>query len=130
MVGAELRGLPRFAVRHLAVALLVVCGLSMSAGCGRGGQAADPPTVTSYTVTIANGTVSPAPGRVPVAAGQQFTLTVISDVFERVHVHGPDATGVVTPDTPAVITVTFQQPGLYEVETHQTALQLLQVIVE
>jgi hypothetical protein len=129
MVSDELRGLRKFIGRRLAPTLLVACGLATLAGCG-GSEEAGRPRITSYTVTIADGTVSPAPGRVPVASGQEFTLTVVSDVFDRVHVHGPDATAVVTPDTPAVIRVTFQQPGLYEVETHETALQLLQVIVE
>jgi plastocyanin len=116
----------RSSVRSL-LAVTVLVGLL--AGCGGASGAAGDQTVDSLTVTIAGGTVTPQPGRVPVARGREFTLTVVSDVFDRVHVHGPDVTGVVTPDTPAVIRVTFTEPGLYEVETHETALQLLQVIV-
>lgn len=98
------------------------------AGCGSDHDVRS--EVSAFTVTIAGGTVSPAPRRVPVARAAEFTLTVVSDVFDRVHVHGPEVIGVVTPDTPAIMKITFNQPGLYEVETHETALQLLQVIVE
>lgn len=109
--------------------MIVGCGLSVGlAGCGSDRDVAS--QVNTFTVTIADGTVNPAPQRVPVARGAEFTLTVVSDVFDRVHVHGPEIIGVVTPDTPAIMKITFDQPGLYEVETHETALQLLQVIVE
>lgn len=89
-------------------------------------QAAD----VTRKITIKDGNVAPPMDRVQVNQGQRVRLMVKSDQPDHVHVHGYDLEKEVTPGRPAVISFTADQTGLFEVETHQSALQLLQLQVQ
>ena len=52
-----------------------------------------------------------------------------SDQPDEVHVHGFENEKAVRPGKPAIINLTADQPGIFEVETHESELQLLQLVV-
>ncbi|TAK70286.1 MAG: hypothetical protein EPO13_04915 [Actinomycetota bacterium] len=80
-------------------------------------------------MTVANGKVNPAPKRYDVPLGSTVRLTVNSDVVDEVHLHGYDVEETVRPGNPAVITFKADQPGLFEVETHESKRTLFQLQV-
>jgi FtsP/CotA-like multicopper oxidase with cupredoxin domain len=80
-------------------------------------------------IRIEGGKVSPPPGWLEVARGQTVTITVTSDVPDEVHVHGYDVTADLRPGEPATVTFTAGRSGVFEVETHESGLVLVQVAV-
>lgn len=93
-------------------------------------QPAQTPVVIE--IQIADGRVRTEVDRVPVAAGDTVRMTVVSDVADEVHVHGVEEVLPVEPDTRAVLEFVLVEgtaPGLYDVETHDSALLLLQLEV-
>jgi hypothetical protein len=77
-------------------------------------------------VAVKDGKVTPATHREPVARGDTVKLVVTTD---EVHVHGVDVEKETTPGTPVTITLVAKDAGIYEVETHKSGLQLLQLEV-
>ncbi|MDP9418361.1 MAG: cupredoxin domain-containing protein, partial [Actinomycetota bacterium] len=84
---------------------------------------------TVVAVRIRNGEVDPPPRRVEVEAGTEVRLEVTSDTADEVHVHGYDEELVLTPGGSQILTFVADQPGVFEVETHDSGLQLLQLVV-
>ncbi|TQN44284.1 hypothetical protein FHU33_3782 [Blastococcus colisei] len=80
-------------------------------------------------VTVTGGQAGGDTGRVPVAAGEQVTLAVTSDVADEVHVHGYDLTAPLTPGEPAELTFAATIPGVFEVELHDAHTVLLSLQV-
>jgi hypothetical protein len=69
------------------------------------------------------------PGRDP--AGQHVRLTVTSDAADEVHVHEPyDMEFALEAGTPATEEFVADQPGLVEVELHESGKQLTQLLVK
>lgn len=97
---------------------------------GKPGENTAPPADMTIKAAVRDGEVTPAPRRVQVNQGQTVRLIVKSDHTDAVHVHGYGVEKKVTPSQPAVITFTADVPGLFEVETHDPALQLLQLQVQ
>jgi hypothetical protein len=81
-------------------------------------------------VSIRGGKVDPPPERVKVQQGEAVRLVVTSDVADEVHVHGYDLEVALPPGKPATLEFTADQPGLFEVETHETEKVLLQLQIE
>ncbi|MGY1831866.1 hypothetical protein ACI8AA_15760 [Geodermatophilus sp. SYSU D01180] len=132
--------------RRLALAALAVVALSGCAGtapsdAGAPAASASPspeaastpapttPAGRALAVAVAGGRVTGDTGRVPVAAGEQVTLTVTGDVADEVHVHGYDLTAELAPGTPATVRFTADVPGVFEVELHGTGTVLLSLQV-
>ncbi len=84
---------------------------------------------TEIAVRVTGGRVDPAPRRVTVPVGTPVRLQVTSDVADTVHIHGYDEELALEPGRPGTLTFVADQPGLYEVETHETGLQLLQLVI-
>ena len=80
-------------------------------------------------VGIAGGQVTGDTGRIPVAAGDQVTMVVTSDVPDELHVHGYDLTAELVPGTPAELTFAATVPGVFEVELHDAGTVLLTIQV-
>ena len=80
-------------------------------------------------VTIKDGKVEPPPRRVKVAAGEQVHLLVTSDVDDEVHVHGYEVEGELEAGRTTTIEFVADQAGVFEVETHESELALLQLEV-
>jgi plastocyanin len=108
----------------LLAVLLGGCGGSSSGGdTGSGGK------TDTVRVAVKDGKVTPATHRVPVAKGDTVKLVVTTDTADAVHVHGVDIEKETTPGTPVTITFVAKDAGIYEVETHESGLQLLQLEV-
>ena len=81
------------------------------------------------TVSIRDGKVTPKPRRVSVPLGDQVRLQVTSDVDDELHVHGFDVEEPLEAGRTTMVELTADQQGVFEVETHETELQLLQLAV-
>jgi plastocyanin len=84
----------------------------------------------TITVTIQKGKINPPPGRVRVSRGEKVQIVVTSDEADEVHVHGYDLEKPLRPGKPTTIEFTADQPGLFEVETHELDKVLFQLQVE
>ncbi len=97
------------------------------------GPTSDEPAPTQQTVQITvsvrDGKVTPKPSRVAVALGDQIRLQVTSDVDDELHVHGFDVEEPLEAGHTTTVELTADQQGVFEVETHETELQLLQLEV-
>ena len=113
------------AVLALLVALLLAgCGGSSASGdSGASGK------TDTIQVAVKDGKVTPPTHREPVAKGDTVKLVVTTDTADEVHVHGIDIEKKTPPGKPITITFVAKDPGIYEVETHESGLQLLQLEV-
>lgn len=101
---------------------------------GGSASAAPVPTVTPddaqvVSLTVAGDEVTGDTGRVEIALGTTVRLTVTSDAADQMHVHGFDLTQAVTPGQAMQLEFVADQPGIFEVELHdsRTVLTRLQV---
>lgn len=85
---------------------------------------------TEVVVSVKDGKVSPKAHRVKVAEGSQVQLLVSSDVDDEVHVHGYEIEKEVAAGQSVTIDFTANQTGVFEVETHESSLLLLQLQVQ
>ena len=85
--------------------------------------------VVEVTASVRDGKVTPKPRRVQVPMGSTVRLQITSDVDDEVHVHGFDVEEPLAAGRPTTIELQAGQPGLFEVETHETELELLQLEV-
>jgi hypothetical protein len=85
--------------------------------------------VEAIEVSVVDGKVQPAFRRVEVERGTTVELTVTSDVADELHIHGYDEEAELAPGAPATVTFVADEDGVFEVETHETGLQLLALVV-
>ena len=85
--------------------------------------------VVEITVAVSDGKVTPKPHRVDVPLGSQVRLQVTSDVDDELHVHGFDIEEPLEAGRTTMLEFTADQQGVFEVETHETELELLQLEV-
>jgi hypothetical protein len=112
------------AVLSLLVAVLLAgCGGSSTNGDAGSGK------TDTIRVEVKDGKVTPATHREPVAKGDTVKLVVTTDTADEVHVHGVNIEKATAPGTPVTITFVAKDAGIYEVETHESGLQLLQLEV-
>ncbi len=143
--------MPRFRSRGslLSCALVAVVLAAGLGGCGNSGEVAEsapesnapstspsattPAPATSGTrvieVRIADGAVQTDADRVEVAAGQSVRVFVTSDVDDELHVHGVDETVDLVAGETTTLDVTVDEPGVFDVETHEGGLLLFQLVV-
>ncbi|MEV8451774.1 hypothetical protein AB0467_24565 [Streptomyces sp. NPDC052095] len=84
---------------------------------------------TTVTIEVADGRVSPRPGRTEVEKGTTVELRVRSDRADTLHVHGYDKEARLPAGKTATLTFTADRTGLFEVETHESDLLLTQLVV-
>lgn len=84
---------------------------------------------TEISVAVADGKVDPAPRRVEVPKDSQVRLIVTSDVDDELHVHGYEVEEELEAGRPTTVELTADQTGIFEVETHESELELLQLVV-
>jgi Cupredoxin-like domain len=127
----------RMAACLSAGALLLVSGCAASSSgtpssgtsSGSGSSSAGAKT-TEIVVSVKDGKASPKAHRVKVAEGSQVQILVSSDADDEVHVHGYDIEREVSAGQSVTIEFTANQTGVFEVETHETNLLLLQLQVQ
>lgn len=85
--------------------------------------------VVNIAIAITDGKVSPAGQRVDVPRGAAVSLEITTDAADEVHVHGHDITAAIQPGQPTRVEFVADEPGLFEVETHDSHLLLVQLAV-
>lgn len=83
----------------------------------------------TVTITVRDGKVTPAPGRVELTRGERVALRVTSDRADTLHVHGFDKELALPAGQEATLVLTADRTGLFEVETHESDLVLTQLLV-
>ena len=147
---AAMRSTRRRVVGVAVHAVLVVVALSGIAGCASGddsstaapaispsakgsasasGSATPTQKVVEIRVSVADGKVTPKPRRVEVDQDSQVRLLVTSDVDDELHIHGYEVEAELEAGRPTTVEFPATQQGLFEVETHETELELLQLEV-
>jgi heme/copper-type cytochrome/quinol oxidase subunit 2 len=81
-------------------------------------------------LTVTEGTVSGATGRVPVPLGSTVRVQVTADIADEVHVHGYNLMTDTVPGQPVTIEFTADIPGVFEVELEQSKLPLTRLQVQ
>lgn len=116
-----------------SAAAIAVAGVVL-AGCGSDGDEDASDTDDSADVTvqveIADGAVTPPPGRVSVELGDNLRIEITGDEPDEVHLHGYDLPVDIIPGEVAVLEFVADQAGRFELELHDAGLQLLQLEVE
>jgi len=87
------------------------------------------PSGRTIEVTVEGSKVTPAPTTVDLGVGEKLTLTVTSDHADQLHIHGFEVEQDLVAGQPTTVTVTGDQPGVYEVETHHPELRLMKIAV-
>ena len=101
---------------------------SQNAGIASGEPNPASPAVV-VNVSVRDGKVAPKPHRVDVPQGATVRLQVTSDVDDVLHVHGFDVEEPLDAGHTTTVELTADQPGVFEVETHETELELLQLAI-
>ena len=78
---------------------------------------------------VRDGKVSPKRRRIEVPLGSQVRLLVTSDVDDDIHVHGFEIEEPVEAGRTTTVEFVADEAGIFEVETHDTELELLQLEV-
>ncbi|HEY3340153.1 MAG TPA: hypothetical protein VGK18_16760 [Propionicimonas sp.] len=86
-------------------------------------------TVQVVEVSLRNGKASPNGDRLTLAKGTVLRLEISSDHGDEVHVHGYDVEIAVTPDATVTKDIMLDQVGRFEIESHEPALTILQLVV-
>ena len=97
-----------------------------------GSDSEDPATDEPVRVEIAiqGGEVEPAGERVEVGAGQPVELAVTSDMHDELHVHSdPEHEFEVEEGEGQVFRCRIDRPGVYEVESHELEVTVVQLEV-
>ena len=137
-------------IRRTAVTLTLIAML-LVAGCARGvGDAETSPPETAPSPSSSSSTMTPSPTafagteivvsvvagkvmppthRVEVAEGTDVRLLVTSDEADELHIHGFDIEQELIAGEQATVDFTADQSGVFEVETHESGLQLVQLEV-
>jgi hypothetical protein len=105
---------------------------SPSATAGRSASsspATEAQQAVEISVAVTDGKVEPKPHRVEVAKDSQVRLIVTSDVDDELHVHGYEVEAELEAGRPTTVELVADQTGIFEVETHETELELLQLEV-
>jgi hypothetical protein len=118
------------AIPLAAVAVSVFGIAACSSGKSTPAKAAGSAGPDRITVQIAHHKVTPADSIHEVHLGDEVVLTVTSDADDQVHLHGYDKEIEIAAGKPGIIDFTANLPGIFEVETHKSNLQLLQIEVK
>jgi cupredoxin-like protein len=125
--------------RPMLLAALLVAALLSVGACGSDDSDSGTNTTSSspstastkvIKVSIKGDTITPAPDRVDVDLGSRVKIVVTSDGDDEVHLHGYDIEREVAPGSPARLSFTADQPGLFECESHKSGKLLFQLQVK
>lgn len=98
-------------------------------GPASSGEATETEQAVEISVAVTDGKVEPEPRRVEVPKDSQVRLIVTSDVDDELHVHGYEVEAELEAGRPTTVELVADQTGIFEVETHETELELLQLEV-
>ena len=115
-------------VRTAAVALSVALGLGLSA-CSSdepADTATDGDSSQTLDITVADGAISPNGERIELGIGEEITINVDSDVAGSFHVHSTPEQEVEFTEGESTSTLSFDRPGVVEMESHDPTLVVAQ----
>jgi hypothetical protein len=100
---------------------------------GESSEPAEPEEQEAVTVaiSIAGGEVDPAGKQVEATVGQTVVLVVDSDAAEELHVHSApdDHEFAIEPGQNQTFRFPVEQPGQFDIETHDTGVLVAQLVV-
>jgi hypothetical protein len=80
-------------------------------------------------ITFKGSTVSPEGEQVQAKVGKPFKMYITADKAGEMHVHSSPEQHIDYPAGTSVATITFDQPGVVEIESHTLNKQIVQVQV-
>ncbi len=114
---------------RLAGALLAVAVSLTGCAAGSSDFSASPAAVV-VKITEQDGTVEPSGDTVKVEQGQDITLLVSSDAEDEIHVHSdPEHEFEVKAEDDQEFTFSIDDPGTYEVESHELGVVIVKLQV-
>jgi hypothetical protein len=119
-------------MRPIAPAMTVLSVLLLVAGCGDdggGGADGDSSAPEKIDITFSGDSVEPNGERVEVDAGQKVELVVKADAPGEIHVHSTPEQELEYGKGTTTLTLTIDQPGVVEVESHDLEKTILQLEV-
>jgi hypothetical protein len=119
--------------RCAAVLVVLFCTVGLLAGCGEDEptEGSDGTTTDSQTIdiTFSGDTVEPNGERVDVKAGEPITLQVKADEPGELHVHSNPEQELPYGAGTTELTLTIDEPGVVEVESHDLEKVIVQLEV-
>ncbi len=107
----------------LAVALALALGAcSDDGGTDKPSAGASETAEATLEVTIKDGAITPNGERLDVGIDEEITLTITSDVDGEFHVHSTPEQEVTFTEGTTTATLSFDRPGVVEMEAHDPAL--------
>lgn len=88
------------------------------------------PAGPAVEITVENGTVSPSGERIEVAIGEPVTFTITSDTAGEFHVHSTPEQHLAFGEGTTTQELTFDTPGIVEVESHDPHQVVVQLQVQ
>ena len=118
-----MRRVPRWSsVIVVVLVALAGCGSSGSTGSGgsQGGGATtkDSSGATTINITFKGATVTPEGAKIKVRVGQPITLHIVADKPGELHVHSSPEHEFNYPAGTTDETITLDQPGIVDMESH------------
>lgn len=121
--------------RALRQISIVVVALVVLAGCGTGSTPkvastdTDSSGATTIDITLKGGTVKPSGSAVKVQKGKPITLHIVADKAGELHVHSSPEQHVEFKAGTTDKTLTFDQPGVIDIEDHALDKLIVQLEV-
>ncbi|ONI81307.1 hypothetical protein ALI144C_22575 [Actinosynnema sp. ALI-1.44] len=106
---------------------LLAAGLLASSACGQ-----DHTAVTSdqrHLFVVVEGDKVTGPDRIEARTGDSVQIVVTSDVADELHLHGYDRTAALVAGRPSTLALVTDVPGVFEVELHQSGMELTRLRV-
>ena len=98
-------------------------------GAGSATSAAGAAGAQTVQITVTGTKVQTAERRVKVPLDGKVRLEVTADRADEVHLHGYDRKVDISPGRPAVLELTADVPGVFEVELEEAGLKLVELQV-
>ena len=86
-------------------------------------------TIQIVEISLTNGKATPNGDRLALAEGTTLELRITSDHDDEIHVHGYDVEIPVKAGAAVKRAIVLDQVGRFEVESHEPALTVLQLVV-
>jgi hypothetical protein len=118
--------------RTAAVLTVMLCVLPVLAGCGEDNPApaaSGDDSPTTINIEFSGGSVTPEGKRVEVQAGEPVELVVKADEPGELHVHSTPEKGLKYGAGTTTLTLTINQPGVVDVESHDLDVVVVQLEV-
>ena len=104
-------------------------GATTAAAAGSATTEAGAAGAQAVQITVTGSKVETAERRVKVPLDAKVRLEVTADRADEVHLHGYDRKVDISPGRPAVLELTADVPGVFEVELEEAGLKLVELQV-